>query len=341
MKNEFHYERHQRDYTLLLTSVVFGAYGGKSVLDYFSIVPAPGYIVIENGVLYHYAAKEDYQRRARAWIRKYKTVARLRDEKRKHDVILKKCRTFLAAKHQDPAEALRVLHTYFVDLLPVILISLDIPDYAGTQPQGLSRLALQIRKENQDIYRVGLDVQMRLLARLERQEKVKLGLLQWLTAVEFERYLKTKALPPKLAQRTKFVMVRCNGRRQICYYSRSALLRFALDQKNDAQFTELRGSTAYPGEIEGKVRVLRFVRESVMFRSGEILVASMTDPRYLSAMKRAAAIVTDEGGITCHAAIVSRELKIPCVVGTKYATQVLKTGDRVEVDATKGVVRKL
>lgn len=58
-------------------------------------------------------------------------------------------------------------------------------------------------------------------------------------------------------------------------------------------------------------------------------------------MERAATIITDEGGITCHAAIISRELKIPCIIGTKIATQVLKDGDRVEVDANKGIIRIL
>jgi len=67
----------------------------------------------------------------------------------------------------------------------------------------------------------------------------------------------------------------------------------------------------------------------------------MTDPRYVFAMKKAGAIVTDEGGITCHAAIVARELKKPCIIGTKIATKVLKGGDLVEVDAERGIVRIL
>ena len=64
-------------------------------------------------------------------------------------------------------------------------------------------------------------------------------------------------------------------------------------------------------------------------------------PRYIMAMKKAAAFVTDEGGISCHAAIISREMNKPCVIGTKIATQVLKDGDMVEVDATNGTVKKL
>jgi len=73
----------------------------------------------------------------------------------------------------------------------------------------------------------------------------------------------------------------------------------------------------------------------------DIIVAVMTRPDYVPAMKKAAAIITDEGGITCHAAIISRELKKPCVIGTKIATQVLNDGDLVEVDADEGVVRVL
>ena len=72
-----------------------------------------------------------------------------------------------------------------------------------------------------------------------------------------------------------------------------------------------------------------------------VLVTSMTRPEMVVAMEKAAAIVTDEGGITSHAAIVSRELKIPCIIGTKVATKILKNGDLVEVDAFKGIVRKI
>jgi len=75
------------------------------------------------------------------------------------------------------------------------------------------------------------------------------------------------------------------------------------------------------------------------FQDGDILVTSMTRPEFMPIMKRSGAVVTDEGGITCHAAIVSRELKKPCIIGTKIATQVLHDGDLVEVDADNGVVK--
>ncbi len=104
---------------------------------------------------------------------------------------------------------------------------------------------------------------------------------------------------------------------------------------------DLKGTTAYQGKVEGVVRVLKTVTDIAAFKKGEILVANQTTPEYLPAMKQAVAMVTDQGGITCHAAIVARELKIPTVIGTKVATRVLKTGDRVEVDAEKGTIKKI
>ena len=74
------------------------------------------------------------------------------------------------------------------------------------------------------------------------------------------------------------------------------------------------------------------------FREGNILVSNTTNPDYITAMHKAKAFVTDDGGITCHAAIVARELKKPCIVGTKIATRVLKDGDMVDVDANKGII---
>lgn len=101
---------------------------------------------------------------------------------------------------------------------------------------------------------------------------------------------------------------------------------------------ELKGSPASKGFVSGMVRVVIDVKNAI-FNDGEIMVTSMTRPEFVPLMKKAAAIITNEGGITCHAAIVSRELGIPCIIGTKIATKVLKDGDLVEVDANKGVVR--
>lgn len=92
---------------------------------------------------------------------------------------------------------------------------------------------------------------------------------------------------------------------------------------------------------QGKVKVLKDISEMENFQKGDVLVTTMTDPDWVSIMRMAAAIVTDEGGKTAHASIVGRELGIPTVVGTENATKVLQTGDKVTVDCTQGSVGRI
>ena len=101
---------------------------------------------------------------------------------------------------------------------------------------------------------------------------------------------------------------------------------------------KIKGRPAYPGKIQGKVKKILSFSDMKKFKAGEILVTEMTNPKYLSIIKKTSAIITDEGGITCHAAIISRELKKPCITGTKNATKILNDGDIIEVDANRGVV---
>jgi pyruvate,water dikinase len=102
----------------------------------------------------------------------------------------------------------------------------------------------------------------------------------------------------------------------------------------------VRGLGAAPGAGSGPVRVVSDLSEADKLGEGDVLVTHMTAPDWVPLMRRSAAIVTDSGGMTCHAAIVSRELGIPCVVGTAEATKVLRDGELVTVDATEGVVRE-
>jgi len=112
--------------------------------------------------------------------------------------------------------------------------------------------------------------------------------------------------------------------------------------KSDLQNTaEVQGHPAFQGKATGKVKLVKDRTELHKVEKGEILVTRLTTPDFVVAMEKAAAIITDLGGITSHAAIVSRELRVPCIVGTQCATKILKDGDLVEVDAYEGVVRKI
>ena len=99
------------------------------------------------------------------------------------------------------------------------------------------------------------------------------------------------------------------------------------------------GQTGCRGTAEGRSRIVQNLRkDGKKFREGEVLVTGMTRPEYVPLMKMAAAIITDEGGVTCHAAIVARELDKPCVIGTRVATSTITTGQRVKVNGNKGEV---
>lgn len=110
------------------------------------------------------------------------------------------------------------------------------------------------------------------------------------------------------------------------------------DESGDVGPVLASGLAAAPGVVVGRVRVLPSPSEAGRLEAGEILVAPMTTPDWVPVIRRAAALVTDSGGMTCHAAIVSRELGVPCIVGTRRATGVLRDGMLVTVDADHGVI---
>ncbi len=103
--------------------------------------------------------------------------------------------------------------------------------------------------------------------------------------------------------------------------------------------SEIKGTTASPGKVIGTAKIILSQHDFDKMKPGDIIVASMTRPEYVPIMKIALAIVTDEGGITSHAAIVSRELNIPCITGTQVATRSLQDGDLIDVNADHGLVK--
>ncbi len=109
-------------------------------------------------------------------------------------------------------------------------------------------------------------------------------------------------------------------------------------QKGPLGVVLVEGQGASPGVVSGRVVIVRDVKDTSGVKDGDILVTKMTNPDMVPAMRRVSAIVTDEGGMTCHAAIVSRELGTPAVVGTKKATKLLKDGQIVTVDGEKGII---
>ncbi len=103
----------------------------------------------------------------------------------------------------------------------------------------------------------------------------------------------------------------------------------------------VKGLIAFKGKAQGKAKLLAVPKDIAKVQQGDIIIAPETTPDFIAAMRKAAAFVTDIGGITSHAAIVARELKKPCIVGTKIATKIFKDDEMVEVDAEKGMVKRV
>src|SRR3989344_1314146 len=165
--------------------------------------------------------------------------------------------------------------------------------------------------------------------------------LQYALAEEFSaENFSSKAFKETLISRRKGSAYYCTPAETLVYNNSD--YTYFVDELHvaiDESIKEFKGVVASRGVVQGIARVCESVSDIARVQTGEILVASMTRPEYLPAMQRAAAFVTDEGGITSHAAIVSLELKKPRIIGTRIATRLLNDGDMIEVDANAGVVR--
>ena len=171
--------------------------------------------------------------------------------------------------------------------------------------------------------------------------------LGYLSLDELEKALKYNSFPKKLVLYRKehpIVITTADGtlRMRILNHKIERYLKIARAVSEEQQHSlTIQGIIAQTGRVVGRVRLVKTYHDIKRVNAGDILVANTTHPNYLPGMQRAAAFVTNEGGMISHAAIVARELKKPCIVGSKIATEVLKDDDLVEVNANHGWVRKI
>lgn len=200
-----------------------------------------------------------------------------------------------------------------------------------------------IKDARDDYRRQGVFYTLKFFQELARRMGVKLNDISYLQESEIIAFLSGKLTISKkvITKRKKaFVLYLDVHKNLVCLSGdniNKALSLFGLLSK-EKKVREIHGTVASKGEARGKVSIVKGVKDLKKVKNGNILVAVSTHPDYVPAMKRAAAIVTDEGGITSHAAIVSREYCIPCIVGTKNATTILKDGDAVVLDCSRGAI---
>ncbi len=207
---------------------------------------------------------------------------------------------------------------------------------------------MSIKDYRKSIYQKSYLALDKIMGEIAKRLKLSLSEVKFLVYAELESaLLRAKDQYAQLArQRSQLCCYRMKqGNIKIYQGTEAKTIIKNIEQKTKnpkyLQGKKLTGTIAFPGKVRGRVKLVMVPADIAKVNAGDILVSSATNPNLLLAMKKAAAFITDTGGIICHAAIVSRELKKPCIVGTQIASQVLHDGDRVEVDADRGIVRLL
>jgi phosphohistidine swiveling domain-containing protein len=187
-----------------------------------------------------------------------------------------------------------------------------------------------------------------LMERIAHELNLPLSSLKFLTDKEIVENLKKKkyGLKKLVATRAKYCfMVIKDGTYSVAVGKEGKQLAYSIKNKViEERFDNtpiLKGVVGSVGSAKGKVRIIRDLHEIAGFQAGEVLVVSGTSVEYLSVMHRAAAIVSEMGGITSHAAVIARELGKPCLTRVARATEILKNGEEVEVDAYVGTIKRL
>lgn len=152
---------------------------------------------------------------------------------------------------------------------------------------------------------------------------------------------KGPANKPELEERKRLSGVVIEKERERVLIGKECAAEIAKYEEKITQTDTVKGLIAFKGKVSGRVKLLAVPQDIAKVQEGDIIIAPETTPDFIAAMRKAAAFVTDIGGITSHAAIVARELKKPCIVGTKIATRLFKDGDMVEVDAERGIIRRV
>ncbi|MCD4706036.1 hypothetical protein K8R61_03060 [bacterium] len=166
-----------------------------------------------------------------------------------------------------------------------------------------------------------------------------------LTADEIKKFFINKSLPSKKdmsERREKYLLFMKNlkTKKIIKNNIRKTISKYLIE-KDYNNLKKLKGVVVFKKNVSGPACVILKKKNLSTIQEGEILVTIMTSPEYVPYLSRVAGIVTNEGGITCHASIIAREMKIPCIVGTKIATKIFKNGDVINIDVDNQIVEKI
>ncbi len=355
------YKGSPREYTVFGISPVFKEIVDKEFIDYFGGKSLSNlYFVVRDGTFYHFQVDEEVGVLIKAFLsRVSRGEIDLNDVYIEYDASVSRLEDIYKRGEQDYSfQTLMDFYALYPKFIKVAYSSFYSADFVSevikdeTKAQEFLEWITKIRKRGENIYKYGENVFIPAYSKW-LSKKIPGGYfleqVQSLTHLEITAFIeRSESLPSKevLADRKKIFFGHYKPVGQESYLSGTDALQkiqeLGLFKEIDARVEMVdtfNGQAAFKGKVSGRVRLV-FKREDMgKFKDGEIIVSPMTEPGYIPIMRKALGFITDEGGLLCHAAIVSREMRKPCVIGTKIATRILKDGDMVELDATNGVVR--
>ncbi len=298
------------------------------------------FVILKKGVAQGFLPEKEYEKLGVYLAKKLRTIESAKKWSKKFMQLTDEIFAVIElppAKFFKKWENLKTLHGDFGAYAEATKTVFDILDEESSVD--IKNILADARKYSETFYSKSSRAYSKLFTQLIIPKEYKKEDLLMMTRQELIGFIKNKKLPPVKVLRNRH---ECCG----IYFSRAGII--FLDKKEvekienywlgSEKHKKLSGVVAFKGRVIGRCRVILNFKGADMKR-GDILVTGMTDPNYVPLMKKAGAIITDGGGLLSHAAIVARELKKPCIIGTKIATQVLKDGDLVEVDANMGIVR--
>jgi len=335
---------------------VEGWYAGQVTFNkkFFGFKVPENVNVFRNGTVYSYRdtalLNSVLPGKISVWVKK--NPKKIREAEILSIQALDLAKKIIAKKNIELKEALRLLKKIriaFEKGFPgAIMIGYWIPVWGDNGLGGFDKKTLDkayaIRKRNEKFFNTSFVAISHLLDCVKKATGWEQNILDFTTLKELEKSIKKKKIfnEKEILFRAKNELAYSQGKiikkKELpAFLKKAGLVLSEGASKKDIK--EIVGAVANKGIAKGIVRIVLNRSELDKVNKGDILVAPMTTPWYMPALQKAAAIVTDEGGITSHAAIIAREMGKPCIIGTKIATKVLKDGMMVEVDANIGIVK--
>lgn len=324
---------------------VFGRYYTESVIPLLGTCLPRAVLVFKNGHSACYFQQKELDAFGNALVRRarkegpfvQRLCLRLKEEATALLALLKKLE-----KEKVSTESLEVFEKALQDYTAPHLGVKKIVDYLAPDELKKHLKALEeARVFSEPVYSETEKYMKKIIAHVAKQSVRPAGQIESLTFFELQDYFQKKTLPKSEVLQDRHALstlVFKKGKGTLVSGKKAKGWERTVTQVSQG---DLKGTSAYPGEAVGTARVILDPHHVKTFNEGDILVTGMTRPEYLPLFRKAAAVVTDAGGMLCHAAITARELKKPCVVGTLSATKLIREGQKIIVNASEGIVARI